>query len=100
MILFSDNHDLHGAGSAASLVPIDEMDTSEFAEICSTIIEYNCYASPDDRGTKMCVGIMTTEIVLTVFFGKLQRLGAGMHIHSLMAAGRYPFLKHIYQILL
>ena len=99
-ILLSDDHDLHGAGASACLIPVYKVDPSEFSQIGDTVIDHNGNATSDNGRPEVRVGVVASKIVLSVLFGKLQGLGTGMKIHILVSAGRDPVFKSIDKILL
>ena len=76
------------------------MDSAELAQIHLAIDGDDGHITADHGRTQMSIGIVATKIVLAMLLSKCQCLGAGMEILSLIAAGRDPIFKYIYQILL
>lgn len=76
--LFADQHDLYGALARAGLIPVDEVDAAEFAEVQLAVLHHDGDVPPDDGRAQVRVGVVAAEVVLADGLGKVQRLAAGM----------------------
>ena len=79
---FADDGDLCRARSGARGVKVDEIDVPEFAEVELAFDQRDGFASADQRGNEVRVGVVAAACVLSVLRRESERLRAGMQIDS------------------
>ena len=75
--LFAHYHNLDSAGSATGLIPVNEMDAAEFAQVHLAVFHNDGDITADDGAAQVGIGVVAAEVVLAVLFCKHQSLGTG-----------------------
>ena len=68
--------------------------------VSSYVVNNSSNVSSDNRGTKMCIGIMASEIIFTVLLCKNESFLTRVKILSLVATGWNPVFKYVDKVLL